>query len=96
MTLFDDWYRRAPVGESYIYHEGYLPRERDVHWTPAKGNNADQAHWRACLAEAARIEAEANAAMQAFDRGEVMLTQIKRGFLQYKYRATKRPESSSA
>jgi hypothetical protein len=89
-TAFDAWFADAKIGESYVYTEGYLPRDRDVTWRPVKGNTADEAAFRKAMVAAARVEAEANAAMQASDRGEVMLTQIKRGFLAYEYMATKR------
>jgi hypothetical protein len=88
-TCFDKWFAQAGTGESFIYHEGYLPRDRDCTWRPVKGNSADEASYRAAMAAAARVEAEANAAMQASDRGEVMLTQRKQNFLTYSYIATR-------
>jgi hypothetical protein len=91
MTEFDDWLAHAEPGKRFVYFDnGYLPRSRDVHWTPVKGNAVDEQAHRVAVAKAARVDAEAHAAMQAMSRGEVMLTQIRRGFLDYEYRATKR------
>jgi hypothetical protein len=91
MTAFDEWLDAATPGETFTYHRGYLPREREVAWLPVRGIAKDEAAHRAALTAAAKVDSEADAAMRSHMRGEVFLTQRKTSFLNYQYLATRRP-----
>lgn len=80
--LFQRWIENGKPGSQFVYHEGYLPRDKVL--VIGIGNGATYTTQNSEVTKIARF------AMEAQDAGEVELVQKKVGPGEYQYIAVKR------
>ena len=80
---FHDWLNTAREGDYYVYHKGYLIRDRKI-------DPADSTRVQGAKRE---ISVLAEMILRLMEKGQVLLVQYRRGYMDYDYIAVKYGET---
>lgn len=80
---FHDWLVSSREGDQYVYHKGYLARDRTI-------DPADSKRVQGAKLEMSML---AEMVLRLMDQGRVLLVQYRRGYMDYDYIAVKYGET---